>query len=218
MTTVADEKIAKLTRFLHGVEERALKNSLNVDDFVLVNQHLLGKGSRSINLVEYARHNCPKVDYTKPTPKARLGKSKSTLFDEPSFYKTQKRFAVDSDLERYVGLQIRSTRKADMLKRRPLTENESEATMFGKIDSDKHKETLHKVVDLGQIAEKVQVQRNGEEGELLTNGYANIFPVRGASGALFVVYVIRYDGRWHLYCSPFNPVIVWDAGNQVFSN
>jgi hypothetical protein len=72
MTHVPDEtKLNKFFRFLHGVSERALKGSLDVEQFTSVAQTLLDKGARAANLLEYVAKGCPKVDYTQPMPKAK---------------------------------------------------------------------------------------------------------------------------------------------------
>jgi len=41
-------------------------------------------------------------------------------------------------------------------------------------------------------------QGNGEEGDLLTDGYANIFYVRNISGVLCAVFVFWRDGGWRV--------------------
>lgn len=79
MTHVADEtKVIKFFRFLHGVSERALKGSLDVEQFAMVGQVLLDKGARATNLLEYVAKGCPKVDYTKPVLKAKTRQQKSS--------------------------------------------------------------------------------------------------------------------------------------------
>jgi hypothetical protein len=177
--------------------------------------------SARANLVEFLQADCPKVDYTAPVPKAKLVKKEVTqTFDEPAFFQTRSGLWVDSDLRRYVGVEVRPTRPHTALKRRPLLKNEREDVMFGKRDSLEHAQTLAKACDLGQIAGKIEMQKNGEEGELLTDGSANLFPVRGLNGALHVVNV-GWDAdfrRWCVRCYPFKADGGWNAGNQVFSN
>ncbi len=80
MTHVADEtKLNKFFRFLHGVSERALKGSLDIEQFTLVAQVLLDKGARAKNLLEYIGKGCPKVDYAQPLPKAKKARPAKTL-------------------------------------------------------------------------------------------------------------------------------------------
>jgi hypothetical protein len=142
------------------------------------------------------------------------------LFDEAAFFKTRSGLWVDSDLKRLVGLQTRSTRPDSDLKPRLLSQEESEVIMFGLPGTEKWTETLEKAADLGQIAGKLAAQPNGEEGELLVNGYANIFFVVGLDGTLRAVYVLWHAGnrKWYVRCIPLNSTYVWQAGHQVFSN
>jgi hypothetical protein len=60
-------------------------------------------------------------------------------------------------------------------------------------------------------------QSNGEEGDLLVNGYANIFYVRGAGGAVFVVQIYwrAGDGKWCAFASRLDHHW-WNAGNRAF--
>lgn len=226
MTTVADEKkisdedLGRVARVLHDVEERILKGSLDPNDLVRVLAHLTGKGKRAGNLVMYSNENCPQIDWRNPAkPKAKRGAEQSATFDEVAFYQTRPGLYVDPDLKRYVGLQVRATRGAKALKPpRLLLNNESEATMFGELGSPEHAQAIANACDLGQIAGKIEAQKNGEDGELLTDGKTNIFPVRGLDGALRVVDVFRYVGEWRVHCFPFRADGVWRAGRQVFSN
>ena len=223
MTTVADDKIAKVARNLHSALERTLKGSLDPDDLVLVLAHLAGKGARARNLLEYARENCPKINWIDPTaPKAKREKKGSAkTFDEPAFFQNRAGRWVDSDLEKYVGLKVCKTRGAAALKQpRLLSKNESEEAMFGQLGTVKHAEILANVCDLGQLGELIVSQEGGVSGVLLNNGYANIFPAIGKNGALCVVRV-RWsagDRGWRVSCRPFLPGLVWRAGRSVFSN
>ncbi len=153
-----------------------------------------------------------------PEPK-RKRNTKQQSSDEAAFYQNRTGLWVDADLKRYVGLQTRATRGAKALKSpRLLSQNENEATMFGQPGSDQYARTLAYAVDLGQIAELIAAQEGGKPGVLLKNGYANIFPVRGKEGALRVVHVYWYDGKWGVYCDPFMAGHVWNASGQAFSN
>lgn len=184
-------------------------------------QRAIDNKSARANLVEFLQAECPKIDYTQPMPKAKRAKKGATQpFDEAVFFQTRSGLWVDSDLERYVGLEKRTRRDSSVRKRRLLSQNENEVTMFGQLGSDQHTETLANAVDLGQIAELIAVQATGKSGPLLNNGYANIFPVRGKDGALRVVnvYWSAGDREWFVGCRPFLPDVVWSAGDQVFSN
>ncbi len=60
-------------------------------------------------------------------------------------------------------------------------------------------------------------QRNGEDGPLLTNGYASIFYVRTITGALTAVSVYWYGDGWYVYAFSVVYPCVWDVGDRVFS-
>lgn len=203
-------QVSKLVRLLasSGITSEHLQLAIN------------NKSARA-SLAEHLKQGCPVTDYTQPVPTAKSRKSKQSTktFDEAAYYQTRPGLWVDADLKRYVGLQKRATRGATALKKpRVLAKNESEPTMFGQPGSDQYAQTLANAVDLGQIAGKIEAQKNGEDGELLTDGRANIFPVRGLDGTLHVVHVNRFDGEWRVRCNPFRPDNVWGAGRRVFSN
>lgn len=203
-------QVSKLVRLLasSGITSEHLQLAIN------------NKSARA-SLAEHLKQGCPVTDYTQPVPKAKSRKLKlsAKTFDEVSFYQTRPGLWVDSDLERYIGLQKHATRGVAVLKKpRVLTQNDNEATMFGALGSDKHILTLANAVDLGQIAGKIEAQWDGEVGELLTDGSANIFPVRGLDGTLRVVVVNRRGGEWDVRCAPFRAGRVWGAGDRVFSN
>ena len=154
------------------------------------------------------------------TTKFTLEIVEGSTFDEAAFFQPCAGRWVDADLDRYVGLETRSTRSASALNCRQLEVGENEATMFGQSGSDQYAQTLANVCDLGQIAELIAAQEGGKPGVLLNNGCANIFPVRGKDGSLRVVHVFWSGGvrRWYVYCDPFKAVSVWFAGGLVFSN
>lgn len=52
---------------------------------------------------------------------------------------------------------------------------------------------------MGQVRALVDVQWNGEEGQLLTNGYVNVFYCFGKGGELFAVHVAYFNGRWLMF-------------------
>jgi hypothetical protein len=60
-------------------------------------------------------------------------------------------------------------------------------------------------------------QPKGEEGALLTNGYANIFYVRDVNGTLRAVHVVWSDDGWFVIALSVEDTCVWFAGRRVFS-
>lgn len=75
------------------------------------------------------------------------------------------------------------------------------------------------VVKLSQIFALMRMQPKGEDGVLLTNGYANLFKVRDANGEARVVGVGWRAGLgyWRVSANPLGVPILWAADNRVFS-
>ena len=70
---------------------------------------------------------------------------------------------------------------------------------------------------LSQMYALMARQANGQEGVLLTNGWANIFYVRDINGELRAVRV-RWDGRgWFVDAYSVTYPNGWYDGNRVFS-
>lgn len=69
---------------------------------------------------------------------------------------------------------------------------------------------------LGEIWWLMQRQANGEDGALLTNGYANIFYVRDNTGMLRAVGVYWGDDGWDAHAYVLDGYR-WRDGRQVFS-
>lgn len=150
------------------------------------------------------------------TLKFTLAAVQGQPYNGSTFFQTRTGLCVEPCLDRHVGLDGHTTR-GTRPKGRVLTRNTSEADMFGKLGSDEYTATLTSAVDLGQIEAMIEAQWDGQEGELLIDGSANIFPMIGKNGALHVVSVFWY-GQWGVECFPFEAGDVWDAGSQVFSN
>lgn len=70
---------------------------------------------------------------------------------------------------------------------------------------------------LAQIFSLMKRQPNGEEGILLTNGYANIFYVRDTNNILRAVHVYWYEDAWYVYAYSVEHPYRWIAGYRVFS-
>lgn len=63
----------------------------------------------------------------------------------------------------------------------------------------------------------MEKQKNGEDGVLLNNGYANIFYVRDQTGVLRAVNVGWNDDGWYVNAFSVESPYRWHGGRQVFS-
>lgn len=70
---------------------------------------------------------------------------------------------------------------------------------------------------VAEVYALMEAQKNGENGSLLTNGYANIFYVRDAKGVLRSVYVYWNDDGWFVDALDVTSPLAWVDGRQVFS-
>jgi hypothetical protein len=70
---------------------------------------------------------------------------------------------------------------------------------------------------LDQVYSLIECQPNGEEGVLLTNGWANIFYVRDANGELRAVSVRRYDDGWNVDARSVEASFAWFGDSHVLS-
>lgn len=110
--------------------------------------------------------------------------------------------------------KVEKARKAAMLSCYQLLKNSLDGPIMSELGGEDKAET-----SLSEIYELLGRQSHGEEGVLLTNGYANIFYVRDASGVLRVVDVYWYSGHRY-WCVNADEVTFpdrWDAGDQVFA-
>jgi hypothetical protein len=68
---------------------------------------------------------------------------------------------------------------------------------------------------LSDLWKKLLAQPNGQPGELLTNGFWNIFYIKDVTGELRAVRVYWGSGGWRLYAFPLDS-FRWHAGYRVF--
>ena len=72
---------------------------------------------------------------------------------------------------------------------------------------------------LSQFYAMLARQGHGQKGDLLTDGYANIFYIRDGEGTLWAVRAYWYSdsGGWGVDAGSVTNPHRWDAGNQVVS-
>ncbi|HCP08387.1 MAG TPA: hypothetical protein DIT25_01140 [Candidatus Moranbacteria bacterium] len=70
---------------------------------------------------------------------------------------------------------------------------------------------------LGELFALMEMQVNGENGALLTNGYANIFYIKDVDGVLRAVNCLWNGDGWNLSAYEVDYPDEWSAGSQVFS-
>lgn len=70
---------------------------------------------------------------------------------------------------------------------------------------------------LTEMFSLMEKQKNGEDGVLLNNGYANIFYIKDQTGVLRAVYVRWYDGGWGVYSYSVENQGKWSDVSRVFS-
>ena len=69
---------------------------------------------------------------------------------------------------------------------------------------------------LNQVQALIDKQWTGCDGQLLTNGYANLFYVLGKDGVLFALNVFRDVGEWGVSDWTLGGYGRWGAGYRVF--
>lgn len=63
----------------------------------------------------------------------------------------------------------------------------------------------------------MELQGHGQDGVLLTNGYANVFYIRDINGVLCAVRVHWYGGGWDVDAYSIEDPLRWGEGFRVFS-
>lgn len=134
-------------------------------------------------------------------------------FDPHGFFKNRKGLWVSNEfIDRILSLadKVMEGQPSD-LKSWDLRKNAT--------DTEIRAELPENLLELWQIAKLIEAQPNGEKGLLLTNGYANLFYVKGKGRQAFVVGV-GWDadyGRWVVSAWGLGGHGVWHAGGRVFS-
>jgi hypothetical protein len=141
------------------------------------------------------------------------------ILDEAAFFQNRSGLIVSYELKRYIGFRNRSICDVTALHCRRLRLDTKKYNIFCELGREQCELLLANAVYLSQIAIMIEAQKNGEDGELLTNGQGNIFPVRGLNSLLYMVDVWWSDAyyRWSVGCSPFGDGCEW-LSYRVYCN
>ncbi len=93
-----------------------------------------------------------------------------------------------------------------------LTKNSVDGPIIVELGGEAKVETT-----LAEMFSFIARQPNGENGVLLTNGYANVFFIRDMDGVLRAVHCDGCDDGWDLYANSVESPLAWCDGIQVFS-
>lgn len=187
---VPDDVVAKFTRQQHDWTERVLKGSLDPVEVARVIQSIINRGQEMFSPHAYF--------------KTRPGLYVWNTFEEHILSEQKKSIP-------YRGLE---GVKNSMLPRNMSDQEIIDEILGGMDELRKHSFTLD------QIAAKIDLQPNGEDGELLNNGYANIFYVVLVNEGFFAVSVLWDSGdhEWNVDACPLDENGNWLAVRQVFRN
>lgn len=92
-----------------------------------------------------------------------------------------------------------------------LLQNSRDLGIRAEIGEEKEETTL------GHLWERLKLQGNGQDGVLLTNGWANIFYIRDTEGKLWAVCARWYDDGWGLSANSVGDPRGWLAARRVCS-
>jgi hypothetical protein len=95
---------------------------------------------------------------------------------------------------------------------RKLLRNSKDGPILKELGGDNRAETT--IIEVFSLMEK---QPKGEDGILLTNGWANIFYVKDLALVLRTVIVDWFDDGWDVEAHSVEYPDRWDGGSQVFS-
>jgi len=115
-------------------------------------------------------------------------------------------YYLGDNFQKWFGSKVEANVPSATLSSRTLTQSSVDGPI--KAELGENHETF-----LSWLFEKIEVQSDGREGELLVNGYANIFYV---DGRVVPAYWDAGHGWYVLAFSVENPY-TWDDGDRVFS-
>lgn len=139
---------------------------------------------------------------------AYVGDNFKAWFLAPSV--SEEETAPDAGPHRTPGVQSNATEVN--LRYQMLNRHSVDGPIIAELGGEAKAETT-----LADVSALMVQQANGENGTLLTNGYANIFYVRDVGGVLRVVNVSWFGGGWRVGAGSVEGPREWFAGHRVFS-
>jgi hypothetical protein len=120
---------------------------------------------------------------------------------------------VDGDFVSWFGGKTEDPHGATELRRHQLLRDEVDKPIIAELGGEGKVESA-----VSAIYALMEKQGKGEDGQLLTNSYANIFYVRDTSGVMRAVGVRWGADGWYVGADSVEGPRGWGAGAQVFSS
>lgn len=145
-----------------------------------------------------------------------------SLINIKPFFQTSQTLWVDPDFTNWILNAYEneiSQNSAKLAKAFDLSKNMKDSEIISQAESLGFNPKQNPVT-LDQIKAKIEAQPNGIEGEMLSNGFANIFYVFGKDDVLFTVGV-RWGsgyGQWYVCAYGLGQGGKWGAGDRIFCN
>ncbi len=172
------------------------------------------------NLAAYLKAGCPKLGDVPMVPKPALlalanGQVEYPALDKPhdphAFYQTRDGLYIWGEFNERILANVKSVEKLDACtgKSYDLRKNAKDSQITAELPEGYEWDPSELCARIAQMIEK---QWGGRDGELLNNGYANLFYVPG-----FVVYVfwLADSGYWFVNAGGRDDYY-WSAGYRVF--
>lgn len=119
---------------------------------------------------------------------------------------------IGDDFKRWFSGKIEEPFAGGMLRYHTLRTSSVDAPIIQELGGEAKAETT-----LTEFYALLKQQRNGKDGVLLMNGYANVFYIRDARGVLRAVFANWYDVGWDVNTNSVTYPHEWRDGSQFFS-
>lgn len=120
--------------------------------------------------------------------------------------------SIGDNFTTWFGRKVQKPIKAGTLCYHKLRESSVDGPIITALGGEAKAETT-----LSEMFSLMEKQKNGEDGCLLNNGYANIFHIKDQNGVLRAVSVYWDDDGWDVRAYSVDDPDRWGGGCQVFS-